>query len=231
MKATTRNMAEAITQALGPIFHSNPDYKTICEAMALTMARVAQSTPDKGSEEKELDRMMEMADVALNEFLNEEEALQEAKQSTMAKGIDAFAEMARSHEGYGPAYPLAALHGDLGVEARDAAEEFAGQDHTEVERPAFQPFHDEKGRLTPAGFEQLKKDVIALHTPDHDQWGDGGPMAAKHLDPKDDELEGPEHTKASWSNSPIHQEIARFEQEHPNRDDGYNPDGPRAYAP
>ena len=185
MKATTRNMAEAITQALGPVFHANPDYKTITEAIALTVARVAQSTVDRGFEHRELDDIYAMASHALTQFLNEEEALLEAKAKVLVKGVDGFAEM------FGPANGLAAINGGVSPEACAEAEEFAGQDH--------------------------------------DQWGGGGPMAAKHLDPKDDELEGPEHTKASWSNSPIHQEIARFEQEHPNRDDGYNPDGPRAY--
>jgi len=188
MKATTRNMAEAITQALGPIFRANPDYKTITEAIALTVARVAQSTQDRGFEVLALDSITKMADEALTQFLNEEEALLEAKAKVLAKGIDGFAEM------FGPANGLAAINGGVSPEACAEAEEFAGQDH--------------------------------------DQWGDGGPMAAKHLDPKDDELEGPERTKASWSNSPIHQEIARFEQEHPelrNGDDGCNPDGPRAY--
>lgn len=160
-------MAEAISQALGPIFHAQPDYKTITEAIALTVARVAQATQDRGFEHQQLGAITAMASNALTEFLNEEEAY-EARQKIISKGLDGFAEMARSDEGYGPAYPLAALHGDLGVEARDAAEEFAGR------------FHDEKGRLTEAGFEQLKKDVIALHTPDPevvDAYNPDGPRA------------------------------------------------------
>jgi hypothetical protein len=232
MKSATHKMSEAITAALGPIFHANSDYKTITEAIALTVARVAQATPDKGFELHELDSIHELANKALETFLNEEEALLEAKAKIVAKGVDAFAEMARSDgddvskeefyensglnpKHYGPAFGLAALHGDLGVEARDAAEAFAGQDHAEVERPACRPYRDEDGNITPEGHIQLKKDILALHTPD-------------------DDLTGPEHNEGSWSNSPIHEEIARFEQEHPEVNNGYepdrhNPDGPRAY--
>ena len=163
-------MSEAITAALGPIFHANPDYKTITEAIALTVARVAQATPDKGFELHELDSIHELANRALETFLNEEEAIQEQRGKVLQKGIEAFSEMVPLDGDDGPAFGLAALHGDLGVEARDAAEAFAGQDHAE----------------------------------------------------------------ASWSNSPIHEEIARFEQEHPEVNNGYepdrhNPDGPRAY--
>ena len=170
MKSKTHAMAEAITAALGPIFHANPDYKTITEAIALTVARVAQATIDRGFEHRSLDAICAMASHALTEFLNAEEAIQEPKAKVIARGIDAFAEMVPLDGDDGPAFGLAALHGDLGVEARDAAEAFAGQDHTE----------------------------------------------------------------ASWSNSPIHEEITRFEQEHPEVNNGYepdrhNPDGPRAY--
>ena len=191
MKAKTKHLADQITQALGPIFRETPDYKTISEAISLTVARVAQSTPDKGDEIRQLDKIHDMAFTALEQFLNEEEALLEAKAKVLAKGVDGFAEM------YGPVNGLAAINGGVSPEACAEAEEFAGR------------FHDDKGRLTEEGFEQLKKDVIALHTPDTKE--------------------------GSWSNSPIHQEMARFEQEHPELrngyDDGYNPDGPRAYAP
>ncbi len=157
-------MAEAITAALGPIFHANPDYKTITEAIALTVARVAQSTPDKGNEEEELEIIMQIAANALNVFLNEEQTIQETKAKVLAKGIDGFAEM------YGPVNGLAAINGGVSPEACAEAEEFAGQDHSEE----------------------------------------------------------------SWANSSIHQEIARFEQEHPEVNNGYepdrhNPDGARAY--
>ena len=205
MKATTRNMAEAITAALGPIFHANPDYKTITEAVALTVARVAQATIDRGFEHRSLDAICAMASHALTEFLNAEEAIQEQRSKIIQRGLDAFAEMVPLDGDDGPAFGLAALHGDLGVEARDAAEAFAGQDHAEVERSAFGTYRDEDGKLTAEGLVQLKKDVVALHTPD----------------------------KGSWENSPLHEEIARFEQEHPNvgpdGDPGYHPDGPRAY--
>ena len=215
MKSATHKMSEAITAALGPIFHANPDYKTITEAIALTVARVAQATPDKGFELHELDSIHELANRALETFLNAEEAIQEQRGKVLQKGIEAFSEMVPLDGDDGPAFGLAALHGDLGVEARDAAEAFAGQDHAEVERPACRPYRDEDGDITPEGHIQLKKDILALHTPD-------------------DDLTGPEHNEGSWSNSPIHEEIARFEQEHPEVNNGYepdrhNPDGPRAY--
>ena len=156
MKAKTKHLADQITQALGPIFRANPDYKTIIEAIALTVARVAQSTPNKGREYNELDAIVTMALEALTQFLNEEEALLEAKQSTLAKGIDEFTEMARSDESDkdlrdyyqdritlenmaarkaqrdGPKNGLAAYNGGVSPEARAEAERFAGQDHAEV---------------------------------------------------------------------------------------------------
>ena len=149
MKSKTKHLADQITQALCPIFRANPDYKTITEAIALTVARVAQSTPDKGAETLELESINQMASKALESFLNEEEAILEAKQSTLAKGIDAFTEMARSdgddvsHEefyrnsGLDPKLyifedGLAACNGGVSPEACAEAERFAGQDHPEM---------------------------------------------------------------------------------------------------
>ena len=79
MKSSTHKMAEAITAALGPIFHANPDYKTITEAIALTVARVAQATTDRGFEHRELAAIHDMASHTLTEFLNAEEAIQEQR--------------------------------------------------------------------------------------------------------------------------------------------------------
>ena len=166
MKAKTKHLTDQITAALGPIFHANPDYKTITEAIALTVARVAQSTPDKGNEEEELEIIMQIAANALNVFLNEEAAY-EARQKIISKGLDAFAEMARSDE------PISG-----GVPPKTSSE-------------------------------------------------------AKRL--SEQNLEESEYNEGSCSSSPVHEEIARFEQEHSKRhngcDDGHNPDGPRAYAP
>lgn len=86
-------MVEDITFVLGPIFHNNSDYKTIQEAMALVVARIAQATPDKGNEEAELETIMEIAADALNQFINEEKSIQEAKQKVLDKGIGGFAEL------------------------------------------------------------------------------------------------------------------------------------------
>ena len=169
MKSKTHHMVEAMTAALGPIFHANPDYKTISEAVALVMARVAQSTPNKGDEILELEIITDLAHKALIQFLDEEEAIQEQRSKVLQKGIEAFAEMVPQNGADGPRFGLAAINGGMSPEARDEAEEFAGQAHGE----------------------------------------------------------------ASWENSPLHEEIARFEQDHPNvgpdGDPGYHPDGPRAY--
>jgi hypothetical protein len=147
MKSSTHKMAEAITAALGPIFHANPDYKTITEAIALTVASVAQSTPDKGNEEEELEIIMQIAANALNVFLNEEQTIQETKAEVLAKGIDGFAEM------YGPVNGLAAINGGVSPEAYAEAEEFAGQDHSE-ESWANSSIHQEIAR-----FEQENPNV------------------------------------------------------------------------
>lgn len=105
MKSSTHKMAEAITKALGPIFHANPDYKTITEAIALTVARIAQSTPEVGNEENELEVIMQIAADALNIFLNEEKKFQE----NIQRGIDAFTEMV-SCDGEGPSCGLDTMH-------------------------------------------------------------------------------------------------------------------------
>lgn len=209
-------MAEAINQAIGPIFHANPDYKTICEAIALTVARISQSTPAKGNEYKEMEEIFNLANHALEQFLNEEERQLEAKSKIIQRNIESFSEIVRGdgrdesevtdkkfHENsglnpklYGPHNGLAAINGGVSPEACAKAQKFAER------------FYDDKSRLTEEGFEQLKKDIVALHTPDPEE--------------------------ASWSNSPIHQEIERFE--HENQDlkpnccrTSHNPDGPRAY--
>jgi len=147
MKSSTHKMAEAITAALGPIFHANPDYKTISEAMALTLARVAQSTPDRGFELFAMDSIHELANRALEQFLNEEEAIQKAKAKILAKGVDGFAEMC------GPVNGLAAINGGVSPEACAEAEEFAGQNHPE-ESWANSSIHQEIAR-----FEQENPNV------------------------------------------------------------------------
>jgi len=98
MKSKTHNMVEEITKVLGPIFHANSDYNTIQEAIALVVARVAQSTPNVGNEEEELEVIMEIAANALNQFINEEKSIKEKKFKLIQKGIEGFSEMVSSNE-------------------------------------------------------------------------------------------------------------------------------------
>jgi hypothetical protein len=176
MKATTRNMAEAITTALGPIFRANPDYTTICQAMALTLARVAQATPKPGNEYHELDAIVCLASQTITQFLDAEQALQEQEAKLMEQGVGAFAEMARGvvavEPGSSADYPdnsdqpvaktakpfnshhtLEAFNGGMGPAAQAEAERFAGQEHLEEINQVIRAAGG-----TPEAYDQAKAD-------------------------------------------------------------------------
>lgn len=187
MLSKTHAMAEAITTALGPIFRANPDYKTICQAMALTLARVAQATPKPGNEYHELDAIMCLASEAVTQFLDAEQAIQEQDDKLMDQGIEAFAEMARgvvavepgsaadhpdncdqpvakTAKPFNPHHTLEAFNGGMGRDAQAEAERFAGQDHGEEEVSA-EEFYKNSGwspRITPkADLEEINQVIRA----------------------------------------------------------------------
>jgi hypothetical protein len=92
---------------LGPIFKKNPDYETIFPAMCMCMARVIQSTPDRGDELLVMEDAYNEIKHALNQFL----AIEREKEATKAKldaGIAGFTEMCATSDGeyYGPASGL-----------------------------------------------------------------------------------------------------------------------------
>jgi uncharacterized membrane protein len=100
MKAKTHKLTETITNALGPIFHENPDYDTILQAMSLVMARVIQATPDKGREHLILEDASIMISDALREFLkleSEHEKQQAEKKAKLDEGIERFNQFAAEH--------------------------------------------------------------------------------------------------------------------------------------
>jgi len=69
MLASTHKLTEALTAAIAPVLRKHPDYPTITQAIALVVARIAQSTPDKGKEEEQLNAIFDTASDALDQFL------------------------------------------------------------------------------------------------------------------------------------------------------------------
>lgn len=88
MLAKTHRMAELLTQAMGPVFQSNPDYQTIMQAVGIAVARVAQCTPMAGTETKALNNICAYAEEALAEFLK----IEEDKKAKLEQGIAGFAD-------------------------------------------------------------------------------------------------------------------------------------------
>jgi hypothetical protein len=98
MKSTIHNLTEEITKAIGPIFRERSNYNEILPAMCLVMARVIQSTPDKGNESKVFEDACEQIGHALTEFLkieNEFDAKKAEKRKKLAEGIDGFSKLAK----------------------------------------------------------------------------------------------------------------------------------------
>lgn len=179
MKATTKLLADAINQAIGPLFRINPDYKTISQAMSLVIARIAQATPDKGMEHAALGSISLDAYEALTQFLNEEESAYEQHEKTIRKGNETLSEMVERNG-------LAFINGGGGAEGRDEAEELMEQFSSGFIRPELQgennvgdhpealsEYRDGEQRLTTKGFEALKKAVISLHSPNPESPGQG----------------------------------------------------------
>ena len=94
MKSATHKLCEELTAAIGPVFRQNPDYETILAAMSLVMARVCQAGP-KGQELRALEHSQSLQGQALDNFLNEEEAIEESKAKVVERGIDGFSEFGR----------------------------------------------------------------------------------------------------------------------------------------
>lgn len=98
MKAKTHKLADEITYGLGPLFRANPDYGTILSAMCVVMARVIQSTPEKGNESRAFEFACEQISAALSEFLrieNEENAKKEDQKEKLDAGISGFDKFAK----------------------------------------------------------------------------------------------------------------------------------------
>lgn len=131
MKSKTHALTEQILADLGPIFRDNPHYETILQAMSLVMARVVQSTPDKGKEFGVLDAAHEYMSHALNEYLKIEadlESKREARDKVVSRGLDAFAEFGREPINGGHDN-LVAFNGGMGPDAQANAEAEAQQEH------------------------------------------------------------------------------------------------------
>ena len=97
MKSKIHNLIEDITKAVGPIFYKVQDYDVIFPAMCCVMARVIQSTPDKGNELLIMEDAYSEIKHALTQFLAIERE-KEAKAKVVVEGIDGFAGLARPVE-------------------------------------------------------------------------------------------------------------------------------------
>lgn len=92
MLSKTHNLVESMTYALGPLFHEEPDYTTIQQAIGLVIARIAMATPNRGKEFLELSIIHEYSKKALEELLNIE-AKQAAQKALVEQGIGEFAKL------------------------------------------------------------------------------------------------------------------------------------------
>lgn len=121
MLSKTHKLTEEITTALGPLFHDQPDYSVILQAMGLVVARISMATPNSKMEHLELTAIHEYAKQALKEFLKLE--LEQAKQKALVEqGVAKFAKFFTDK----PELGVAALNGGMGSEARAAAEKAQG---------------------------------------------------------------------------------------------------------
>lgn len=106
MKPETHKLADEITYGLGPLFRANPEYGTILSAMCVVMARVIQSTPEKGREARAYEYACEQIGGILAEFLRVETKLDAEKESQKEKldsgisGFDKFAKQDEAECGY-----------------------------------------------------------------------------------------------------------------------------------
>jgi hypothetical protein len=92
MVSKTHNLVESMTYALGPLFHEEPDYTTIQQAIGLVIARIAMATPNRGKEFLELSIIHEYSQKALEELLNIE-AEQAVKKAIVEQGIGEFTKL------------------------------------------------------------------------------------------------------------------------------------------
>lgn len=126
MLSKTHNLVESMTYALGPLFHEEPDYTTIQQAIGLVIARIAMATPSRGKEFLELSIIHEYSKKALEELLNIE-AKQAAQKALVEQGIGKFAAICgyvdpSFNANEDPEIGLVALNGGMGSEAQAAAE-------------------------------------------------------------------------------------------------------------
>ena len=122
MLSKTHKLVESMTYALGPLFHEEPDYTTIQQAIGLVIARIAMATPNRGKEFLELSIIHEYSQKALEELLNIEKE-QAAKKNLVEQGISRFTELIA--KGGNP--------GEFGYKVVDGVESPAGRTSKEIE--------------------------------------------------------------------------------------------------
>ena len=101
MKSAIHRLTEDLTRITGPLFHETKDYQTILHACCLFFARVIQSTPNKGKEDKVVEEAFQHIKYNLNEFLKIEASIETQKEERaemVAKGIEGFAELGNTSE-------------------------------------------------------------------------------------------------------------------------------------
>lgn len=90
MTMKTNQLADLITQAIGPIFQKHPTYSVIIDAMCIVMARVIQSTPEPGSEYDISDYTTGQIRLALDNFLE----IERSQVTPAMQAVDGFADFA-----------------------------------------------------------------------------------------------------------------------------------------
>jgi len=90
MTVKTNQLADLITQAIGPIFEEHPTYSVIIDAMCIAMARVIQGTPEPGSEYDISDYTTGQIRLALDNFLE----IERTAVTPAMKAVDGFEDFA-----------------------------------------------------------------------------------------------------------------------------------------
>jgi len=91
MTVKTKQMADRITQTIGPIFQEQPNYSVILDAMCIVMARVIQSAPDGGNKYDILNYANENVGNILLTFLE----IERNATTPVMKAIDMFSKFSR----------------------------------------------------------------------------------------------------------------------------------------
>ncbi len=183
MKSNIHHIVEQVTQALGPIFHANPDYEDIRVAMAMVMARVIQATPHQGLEIQVRDATFNDIHYTLNQLLE----LEAAGKAKLDAGIAKFADFAGPINGHAAGEPPTVdfhyrdAEGNLTPHGVESLAEAVIKLHTPDEEVVFAevPEEEAEGETFRESIAQVERDLEARAEeetrPDQDDFNPDGP--------------------------------------------------------